>query len=113
MDGALFRVTVSSPDVAVAGNSRLTRVQWRLDNGELYRDAWLVLDRVQDSEPVSRLILSGVSEIEVTNYEWSDEGGVQQSFDAGDGELPYATELSISLDNDQSFRRLFDLANGS
>jgi general secretion pathway protein J len=112
-DGELFRITVSEPDVSVPGSTRLRRIGWRLEDGELYRDSWAVLDRVQDTVPQSRLVLSRVSQIEVINYQWSDDLGVQQQFDLDGVNLPYATELLIDMDDESSYRRLFDLANGS
>jgi len=71
IEGEIIRMTVSEPDTAVAGSSRLRRIGWRLQDGDLYRDTWLVLDRVQDSEPVTRLILREVSQVELLAYEWT------------------------------------------
>ena len=112
-DGELFRISVSEPDIEAPGRSRIKRTAWRLEDGDLYRDSWAVLDRVQDTAAKSRLILSGVYQIEVINYQWSDDQGVQQQFDLDEFGLPYATELLISMDDENSYRRLFDLANGS
>ncbi len=113
LDGELFRFTVSEPDFTVQGGTRLARVGWRLVDGDLYRDGWLVLDRVQDSEPASRLVLRGVRDLAFTTYRWDDREGLQQRFDADTAGLPYALELIVSLDDDRTFRRVFDLANGS
>ena len=113
LDGELFRMTVSEPDFSVQGGTRLTRVAWRLVDGDLYRDAWSVLDRVQDSEPASRLVLRGVSDIGVLTYSWDRTQGVQQRFDGDSAGIPYAVELTVAMDDDRTFRRLFDLANGA
>ena len=113
IEGELIRMTVSEPDVAVIGNSRLRRVGWRLLDGDLYRDTWLVLDRVQDSEPVSRLVLREVQQVEVLAYEWEDETGVKQLLDVEPKQLPYAAELLVTLENERQYRRIFDLANGT
>jgi general secretion pathway protein J len=113
VDGELFRMTVSEPDFSVQGGTRLSRVAWRLVDGDLYRDTWLVLDRVQDSEPVSRLILRGIRDIALQTYAWDQIQGVQQRFDDAAAGVPYAVEFTLSTDDDKTFRRLFDLANGA
>ncbi len=113
INGELFRITISEPDIEVPGSTRLRRVAWRLVDGALYRDSWQVLDRVQDSEPESRLVLQGVAQIDMLHYQWSDELGVQQLFELDPDALPYATELLINMDDEKSYRRLFDLANGA
>ncbi|MBX2869252.1 MAG: type II secretion system minor pseudopilin GspJ [Acidiferrobacterales bacterium] len=113
LEGELIRMTVSEPDVAVIGSSRLRRVGWRLVDGDLYRDSWLVLDRVQDSEPVSRLVLRDVRQVEVLAYEWEEGAGVKQLLDAEPAQLPYAAELLVTLENEREYRRIFDLANGT
>ena len=113
IEGELFRITVSEPDVEIPGSTRLRRIAWRLVDGALYRDSWRVLDRVQDSEPQSRLIMQGVSRVDILHYQWSDELGVQQMFELDANSLPYATELLITMDDDKNYRRLFDLANGA
>lgn len=113
IEGELFRITVSEPDVEVPGNTSLRRIAWRLVDGVLYRDSWLVLDRVQDSEPQSRLVLRGISRVDILHYQWTDELGVQQLFELEPNVMPYATELLITLDGDKNYRRVFDLANGA
>ncbi|MGI9318528.1 MAG: type II secretion system minor pseudopilin GspJ [bacterium] len=113
VDGELFRITVSAPDIEVPGNTRLQRIAWRLVDGALYRDSWQVLDRVQDSEPRSRLVLRGVSRIDILHYQWTDSLGAQQLFELEPGALPYATELLITMDDEKNYRRIFDLANGA
>ncbi len=113
INNELFRITISEPDIGSPGNTSLRRVAWRLEDGNLYRDSWAVLDRVQDSLPQSRLILRQVSQIDVVNYKWEDDLGVQQFFASNSDDLPYATELLIIMDDESSYRRIFDLANGS
>ena len=113
ISGELFRMTVSEPDTSVLGNTRLTRVAWRLVDGDLYRDSWLVLDQVQDSEPFSRLMLRDISELSMQTFSWDDILGVQQRYDVDAEGLPYALELNVTLDDSRQFRKVFDLANGT
>jgi len=68
---------------------------------------------VQDSEPVSRLILRDISQVELLSYEWTDETGLKQLIDAEPEGLPYATELLITFEDEREYRRVFDLANGT
>lgn len=111
--GELVRMTVSAPASTASGRTVLQRVSWRVADGDLYRDAWQVLDRVQDSEPVSRRVLSGIAQLEMRTLQWTDESGVREAVDPVPGTMPYGIELVVSLNNGKSYRRLFDLANGS
>ena len=113
IDGEIIRVTVSEPSTELPGSTRLSRIGWRLVDGELYRDSWLVLDRVQDSEPHSMLVIDGVDSVELTNYRWDDDNGVQALLDDSLDSLPYAVELVVTMDDEKVYRRIFDLANGS
>jgi len=113
VEGEILRVTVSEPSSDIPGWTQLSRIGWRLVDGSLYRDRWLVLDRVQDTLPQSVLVLTGVAGVQLVNYEWSDDAGVQPLFDDTGNELPYATELVVQMDDDKEYRRLFDLANGT
>ena len=114
LPGELLRFTTAQPDFKNLGLARLIRVVWRLEDGELYRDVWTALDRDQGVEPVSMLIMDKIDEIEIDAYEWTDDLGLKKmDRSALTGNVPYGLELNLRLDNDQSIRRLFDLANGA
>ena len=114
LPGELLRFTTAEPDFQNLGLARLIRVVWRLEDGELYRDVWTALDRDQGVEPISTLIMDKIDEIEIDAYEWTDDLGLKKmDRSALTGNVPYGLELNLRLDNDQSIRRLFDLANGA
>ncbi|MEM9256861.1 MAG: type II secretion system minor pseudopilin GspJ [Pseudomonadota bacterium] len=45
--------------------SHLQRINYRLEDDTLYRDAFVVLDRASDSQPASALLLEGVEDFEI------------------------------------------------
>lgn len=111
--GEVFRATVSQPETGLPGKTRLTRIRWRLQDGDVYRDSWQVLDRVEDSLPQSRLLLRNVDSLEIIAWQWTDQRGLQSTFNTVSGSLPYAVELTLILENGEQYRRLFEIANGS
>ncbi len=112
--GELLRLTVSAPDTFNPGLASLSRVAWRLQDGVMFRDQYAVLDRDFDSEPAVLQVIEGVESIDMLSFEWSDESGLQQLSEwQEEALLPYGLELNITMDDQRTFRRLFDLANGS
>lgn len=90
--------------------SQLQRVGWRLDDGQLHRLTWAVLDRAPDSEPSQPVILDKVDGL---TFRFLNEQG--QWFDqwppaaanATQLELPQAVEVTLELDDWGEIRRLF------
>ena len=87
--------------------SALLRVEYRLEEKQLFRYRWPVLDRAHDTEPEKTLLLDDVEDIE---YQFVN----QQSYDywplprdqEDSTELPRAVKLKISL-HDTHVERLF------
>ena len=82
--------------------SSLRRVAYRLEDQELTRYAWSVLDRAQNSEPLEQPLLDGVTEISsrymVENDEWQDSWPPATVAAIGDTEtfsLPLAVEIQL------------------
>ena len=92
--------------------SRLQRVAYSVDYDEktLTRHFWEVLDRAEDSEPVSQLLLEGVSDFRATGFmgEDSDTESEFQLEELGDAS-PLAIEIVISTDALGEIQRLFQL----
>ena len=90
--------------------SQLQRVGWRLDDGQLRRLTWAVLDRAPDSEPSQPVILDKVDSL---TFRFLNEQG--QWFDqwppdaanATQLDLPQAVEVTLELDDWGEIRRLF------
>ena len=92
--------------------SRLQRVAYSLDFEEetLTRHFWKVLDRAEDSEPVSQLLLEGVTDFRVTGFS-GDESAIDREFILEDEEVaaPLAMEVVISTNGLGESYRLFQM----
>ena len=92
--------------------SRLQRVAYSLDFEEetLTRHFWKVLDRAEDSEPISQLLLEGVTDFRVTGFS-GDELAIDREFILEDEEVaaPLAMEVVISTNALGESYRLFQM----
>lgn len=93
----------------------LQRVAWRLQEGELVRFHWNVLDRTLDNEPRARLLLDGVETIAFRflqdNGEWTDEWPPRDQ--AGNFPLhlrPRAVEIVLTTEQEGVVTRLVEVA---
>lgn len=109
----------------------LQRVRYRLEDRELLRETWPVLDRGPGSQPFGQPILSGVEEFELRfldqqgqwrnhwppqplNQRAGQRAGQGAEPGAGDEELlPRAVEVWLELEKWGRIRRLFPLAVGA
>lgn len=94
-----------------APRSNLQRVAYQLLDGELLRHYWLVLDRAEDSEPVTQKILTDVEDFRVTAF--SAEGEATYLWPPDDDnpglEIPTALELIISIERIGEIRKVVSL----
>ena len=92
--------------------SRLQRVAYSLDFEEetLTRHFWKVLDRAEDSEPISQLLLEGVTDFRVTGFS-GDEPAIDREFILEDEEAAahLAMEVVISTNALGESYRLFQM----
>ena len=92
--------------------SRLQRVAYSLDFEEetLTRHFWKVLDRAEDSEPISQLLLEGVTDFRVTGFA-GDEPAIESEFTLEDegAAAPLAMEVVITTDVLGESFRLFQM----
>ncbi len=103
----------------------LQRVRYVLENEALWRESWLVLDRVNEEEGQQKtLLLSGVESLELRFLDsnsaaaeqsdiggewiedWPPQGGVLDS-------LPLAIELQLELETAGQIRRVIAIASAS
>jgi general secretion pathway protein J len=101
----------------------LQRVRYRLDaNGDLWRDSWLVLDRIDDEDHLQSVrLLGGVRRIEfgfldgksanAQNAALGGEWVEQWPATRGDTLLPLAVRFELELDGIGTVRRVVGLAN--
>ena len=91
--GNLLNLTTLYPDQNNVG--KLKRVVWRLEDDNLWRDEYLVLDRSFAADRNSRLILEDIEEITIHHYAVQD-GQVQRSANWDSNEdIPLAIEIDL------------------
>ncbi|MDF1613749.1 type II secretion system minor pseudopilin GspJ [Desulfurivibrio dismutans] len=116
-----------------AGNS-LQRLRYRLEDGELFRETWPVLDRGPRLEPFSQRLLDGVEALEIRFLDqqgsWHErwppdtvQPGMPPAADREEGEepppvafpvelLPAGVEIWLELEDWGRLRRLFPISQG-
>jgi general secretion pathway protein J len=93
----------------------LQRVAWRLEEGELIRYYWTVLDRTLDNQPAGRVLLDGVESVEFRfmqdNGEWTDEWPPEDRPGAlGLRQRPRAVEVVLTTEEEGEIARLLEVA---
>lgn len=93
----------------------LQRSAYRLEDGELIRYHWRVLDRTINNEPIGVVLLDGVDSIEfrylITNDETSEQWPpVNTPGPAGFRLRPRAVEIVLTLADEGEIRRLVEIA---
>lgn len=104
--------------------SDLQRVGYRLEQEQLVRDNWMVLDRAQDSEPYRAILLEGVESFSVRfmdeRRKWQEswppqtlatDPGTQSN--TGAAGLPVAIEVKMELTDFGEIVRLFRVSEPS
>jgi general secretion pathway protein J len=99
-----------------AGLQRPTieRVGYRVENDELWRDHWPVLDRTIATEPVRLKLLTHVKTLSLRFMDggrnWSDRWPESQTAGPSDDRLrPIAVEVTIELDDFGKIRRVLEV----
>jgi general secretion pathway protein J len=89
--------------------SVLQRVAYEIEDEKLIRHFWLVLDRAQDSEPISQELLVEVEGLRVNLL--NEEGKGADSWPDYDAEtaLPLAVEILLETKSMGEIRRVFSL----
>ncbi len=93
--------------------SHLQRIAYELDDEQLMRASWQVLDRAQDSEAVAGPLFAGVEAVEFSyldgRLEWQSEWPARNlsSQNAPTPGLPRAIELTVETEQWGEIKRLF------
>lgn len=100
---------------AGVSRSTLQRVAWRLENNELRRDHWVVLDRTLTGEPVSAKMLDRVRSVSLRfldqNQSWHEQWPPLGSSDPNLARSrPIAVEFTIELEDWGKIVRLVEVA---
>ena len=93
--------------------SRLQRVAYRIDYDEetLTRHFWEVLDRAEDSEPISQLLLEGVTDFRVTGLTDDFISSLESEPGQGKQTVPVGVEVVVAIEGAGEFERLFQLVD--
>lgn len=96
--------------------SEVQRVAYTLDyeTEELSRHFWLVLDRAEDAEPISQVLLTGVKDFRVTGFMGEDTDIEAPGFSLDDnagGAFPLAVEVVFSTEELGDVQRIFQLVD--
>jgi general secretion pathway protein J len=93
----------------------LQRVAWRLQEGELVRYHWTVLDRTLDNDPSARVLLDGVESVAFRflqdSGEWTEEWPpADQAGALGLSLRPRAVEIVLTTEQEGVITRLLEVA---
>ena len=102
--------------------SNVQRVAYELNQDELVRHYWNVLDRSQDSESVYRTLLKGVDEFSIRfmkhDFSWANEWPILDTSneEAADpmlkqNQLPKAVKITFELKQFGTVSRIYDLVS--
>ncbi len=97
--------------------SNLQRVRYVLDNEELWRESWPVLERLSEEEGQTRtLLLAGIKRFQLSflnpgsvNASQSPLGGEWIEEWSEPQQLPLAVEITLEIDNFGEVKRVFSL----
>lgn len=96
--------------------STLQRVAYRLEDDELKRLSWPMVDQDFDQEPVERVLVKNIKKVEFSYFDGSDQPKDQwpaSSFeDVSLTALPQVVEVKFTLDDMGELRRLFRVPLG-
>ena len=91
----------------------LQRVQYRLDEDELIREYWLVMDSPLAIEPRSEVILENVNTIEIEylddDAQWTTQWPPLRQIDTGTFIFPHAVRIRLDLATWGEIERIVDL----
>jgi len=99
--------------------SNLQRVAYEVEDETLLRHFWLVLDRAEDSEPITQELLEGVEDFRVKLLDEEGEGTDSWPENQGQNQnqnqeaLPLAVEVIIQSKSLGEVRRVFILASSA
>ena len=94
--------------------SNMQRVAYDLnEDGELQRHFWLVMDRAQDSEPITQVLLADVEDFRINLM--NNEGGFVDAwpdFDSND-RLPRAVEILVTHKKLGELRKIYSVVTAA
>ncbi|MFP6808510.1 MAG: type II secretion system minor pseudopilin GspJ [Pseudomonadales bacterium] len=91
--------------------SELQRVAYSVEDEKLIRHFWLVLDRAEDSEPITQELMDGVEDFSINLLDQDGQrSDAWPDFDAQSA-LPVAIEIILNTSQLGKIRRVFSIAS--
>lgn len=111
--GERLRLTTLGPAPTEIDTQRAARIAWRLDDGELSRVTWPVLDRDLDTSESRRRMLSDVEEISFRFFSYQGGESLNASSEwTSDTALPAGVEVTVLLNDEPAYRRILQVGGG-
>ena len=109
----LLELTAAYPDVQLDGLSVPRRLRWQLEDGELKRTQFPVMDPDPATRGFTQLLLSGVDNVEFEVSHISDgRSNTDNDWDE-QSSLPDLVEVVLDLEDGRTFTRVFSLVSTS
>jgi general secretion pathway protein J len=110
--GERLRLTTIRPSPAGRGLHQVTRVAWRVNDGEVHRVSWPVLDRDVGSGEYRRRLMTNVDEIAFRYLGLVEGGELNSGGEWLDGsKLPGGVEVTVIPRNGPAYQRLFQVSD--
>lgn len=112
--GERLRLTTVRPAAGSAGLHQVTRVAWRLIDGELHRVAWRVLDRDIDSAEYQRRLMEDVDDFEIRYFSFSGDSELRADSEwIGGAALPAGVAVTVLPEDGAAYQRVFQVAGAT
>lgn len=102
------------PNSAGVARSTLQRTAYRIEDGELLRYYWNVLDRTPNSTPVATVMLEDVESLTfrflLSAEDWSDQWPPLATQGAVTANLPRAIEIVLALEDEGEITRIVEIS---
>lgn len=106
-DGVIFSLTRSAAGLP-GSSAAVRRIEYRLEDGSLLRDAWPVLDRTAQGRAQRRIVLEGVDAVSLrylqADGQWRNEWSPNEA-----RERPLAVEITLVTENFGRISRIVEV----
>lgn len=106
----LLTLTVTQPDFDNQTGASLKRVQWRLEDKEMVRASWQILDHDGQVEPSEFVVSDEVDKIELDYLYYDKSQGIDKTSSLKDDAFPDGIEINLWLESGEQYRRVFSIA---
>ena len=112
-DDSLLEMTALYPDFRALGTSIPRRVVWTLEDKELVRKQYPVMDPDGDTKAVTRILLSNVRGVEIVVSAIEDGRSSESKRWVEEERLPDYIDIKIELENSLVYQRQLTMPSGA